>query len=106
MPFEDLMNENTKFDEKNLPEMDFSSFVIFLASMAQMNLGSIPNPETGKTGVNTVGAKQMIDILDIMKNKTKGNLTVGEDTLLDQVLFNLRMHYVRVMEEQKNAGGK
>lgn len=86
--------------------MDFSSFIIFLATTAQMNLGSIPHPETGKTDVNTVAAKQMIDILVMLKDKTKGNLTAGEETLQEQVLFNLRTHYVRVLENEKKSGGK
>jgi len=65
------------------PGIDFSSFVIFLATSAQMNLGSIPHPETGETTVDTFAAKQMTDILSILKDKTKGNLTEEESSLLD-----------------------
>lgn len=106
------MNEQRKRNDQDAvkkpgpEEIDFSSFVISLATTAQMNLGSIPHPETGKTEVNTVGAKQMIDILNMLQDKTKGNLTEEEGTLLDQVLFNLRMHYVRVVDEHKKSGGK
>jgi hypothetical protein len=48
----------------------------------------------------------MIDILAMLKEKTKGNLSKDEDALLEQVLFNLRMHYVRIVEEQKKSGRK
>ena len=48
-----------------------------------MNLGSIPHPETGETTVDTFAAKQMTDILSILKDKTKGNLTEEESSLLD-----------------------
>lgn len=91
-------------DGEHLPEMDFSSFIIFLATTAQMNLGSIPHPETGKTEVNTAAARQMIDILGMLQDKTRGNRSEEEDQLLEQVLFNLRMHHVRVSEEQKKSG--
>jgi hypothetical protein len=47
----------------------------------------------------------MIDILAILQEKTKGNLTESESALLEQVLFNLRIHYVRTVEGQKKSGG-
>jgi len=87
------------------PDLDFSSFVLSLATTAQVSLGSIPHPETGQTTRNLSAAKRMIDILGMLAGKTRGNLSEEEQTLLDQVLFNLRMHYVRVMEEQKKSGG-
>jgi hypothetical protein len=89
-----------------LPVIDFSSFVISLASTAQMGLGLIPHPETNLTVQDIPSAKHMIDILGILKEKTKGNLSKDEDTLLEQVLFNLRMHYIRTIEEQKKSGRK
>lgn len=88
-----------------LPEMDFSTFVISLASTAQMSLGAVPHPETNQTSVNLPAAKQMIDILALMQEKTKGNLSEQESSLLEQVLFNLRIHYVRTAEGQKKSGG-
>jgi len=88
-----------------LPEMDFASFVISLASTAQMSLGAVPHPETNQTMVNLPAAKQMIDILALMQEKTKGNLSAEESALLEQVLFNLRIHYVRTAEGQKKSGG-
>lgn len=82
-------------------ELDFSTFVISLATSVQMNLGAIPHPETDQTAQNIPAAKQMIDILALLKEKTKGNLSEQESALLDQVLYNLRIHYVRAVEGQK-----
>jgi hypothetical protein len=88
-----------------LPDLDFSSFIISLAGTAQMSLGLIPHPDSNLAAQNIPAAKQLIDILGILQRKTKGNLTREEETLLEQVLFNLRMHYVRVLESEKKAGG-
>ncbi len=86
-----------------LPEIDFAAFVLSLATSAQINLGSMPHPDTHQSSQNLPAAKQMIDILSILKEKTKGNLGKEEEKLLDQVLFNLRMHYVRVTEQRKSG---
>ena len=87
------------------PELDFAAFIISLATSAQISLGAIPHPETNQPARNFPAAKQMIDMLAMLKDKTRGNLSKDEDALLDQVLFNLRMHYVRTVEGQKKSGG-
>ena len=92
-------------EEQSAQELDFSTFVISLATSAQVGLGAVPHPETNQTVQNFPAAKQMIDILALLKEKTKGNLTEAESMLLDQVLYNLRIHYVRAMEGQKKSGG-
>lgn len=92
-------------DGRLAQEMDFATFVISLASTAQMSLGAVPHPETNQTAVNLPAAKQMIDILALLQEKTKGNLSEQEAALLEQVLFNLRIHYVRTAEGQKKSGG-
>lgn len=86
-------------------ETDFSTFVLSLATTAQMGLGAVPHPETNQTALNLPAAKQMIDILALLQGKTKGNLSEQESALLEQVLFNLRIHYVRTAEGQKKSGG-
>jgi len=86
-------------------DLDFSTFVISLASSAQVNLGAMPHPETNQTARNFPAAKQMIDILTMLQTKTKGNLTEAEAALVEQVLFSLRMHYVKAVEGQKKSGG-
>jgi len=86
-------------------DLDFSTFVLSLATSAQVGLGAVPHPETNKSAQNIPAAKQMIDILAILQEKTEGNLTESESALLEQVLFNLRIHYVRTVEGQKKSGG-
>jgi len=85
-----------------LPELDFSSFILSLAATAQVSLGAAPDPTTGKPGQqNLPAAKQMIDILGIVKDKTKGNLSTEEQGLLDNILYSLRIQYVRTVEGKK-----
>ena len=96
----------TEQQPKPIPELDFPSFVISLAGTAQMSLGLIPHPETNLIAQNIPAAKQMIDILGMLQEKTKGNLSKEEESLLDRILFNLRIHYVRTVEELKKTGGK
>jgi hypothetical protein len=95
---------NQGHDQTALPEVDFATFILSLATSAQISLGAIPHPETNESSVSIPGAKQMIDVLGMLKEKTKGNLSKEEENLIDQVLFNLRMHFVRVTEEQEKAG--
>ncbi len=92
-------------DQAPFPDVDFATFILSLATSAQISLGAIPHPETGKADLHIPAAKQMIDVIGMLKEKTKGNLTRDEETLLEQVLYNLRMHFVRVSEGQKRSGG-
>ena len=80
-------------------EINFSTFVLSLASSVQINMGLIPHPATRKPEVDLVSAKQTIDILGIMEEKTKGNLTKEEEQILKQVLFELRLQYVEVSKK-------
>ena len=75
--------------------IDFSSFVISLSSSVLISLGEIPNPETQETSTDTCFAKQTIQILEMLQEKTRGNLTDGERELIDSILFDLRFKYVQ-----------
>ena len=77
------------------PAISFIAFVLSLAHTAAVHFGDIPDPATGeKTQVNLPAAQQMIDILALLEEKTRGNLTAEERQLLDQMLFELRMRYI------------
>jgi hypothetical protein len=82
----------------NMPplELNFSTFVISLSTQVLAQLGELEDPVQGPTGVDLVGAKQLIDILGILKEKTKGNLDESEKALLDHCLYDLRMKYVEL----------
>ncbi len=77
-----------------LPEIDFGTFVMSLASSALVHLGEVHHPETGSAHENLALAKQTIDILGMLREKTRGNLTQEEAQLLDNLLYDLRMKYV------------
>jgi hypothetical protein len=75
--------------------MDFASFLISLGTQAFMHLGDIPNPQTQQRDKDLPAAKQMIDLLGILQVKTQGNLAPDEERLLQQLLLDLRLRYVR-----------
>jgi hypothetical protein len=75
--------------------VNFASFLISLGTQAFMHLGDIPNPVTQQREKDLPAAKQMIDLLGILEEKTKGNLVSDEERLLRQLLLDLRLRYVR-----------
>ncbi len=77
-----------------LPEIDFSTFVLSLSSSALVHLGEAPDPSTGKMDEQPYLAKQVIDILGMLQDKTKNGLTDEEQKLLCEMLYTLRMKYV------------
>jgi len=84
-----------------MPEIDFSSFVVSLSTQALMHLGEIANPLSGKAETDIAVAKQMIDILALLQEKTRGNLNSGEERLVEDILFDLRMKYVEAVKKKK-----
>lgn len=83
-----------------LPPMDFATFVMSLGSSAMVNLGRVPPPEGEQPRIDLSAAKQIIDILGILEEKTRGNLDDSETKLLTSLLYDLRVHYV---DAQKNT---
>jgi len=81
--------------EESLPEIDFSGFVLSLGTSAMFHFGDFPDPETKRAEKNLAAAKQITDILGMIKTKTEGNLDEKEKSLLDGLLYDLRMRYVR-----------
>jgi hypothetical protein len=79
-----------------LPEAHFHVFVSGLAAQALIHLGAAENPLTGKIERDPDQAKYVIDLLQVIKDKTRGNLDPQEEKLLDGVLYDLRMRYVEV----------
>jgi Domain of unknown function (DUF1844) len=87
-------------EQEALPEINFSAFVISLSTQALMHLGEIANPMTGKVEIDVAVAKQMIDILAMLKDKTRGNLNASEERLMKDILFDLRMKYVEAVKKR------
>jgi hypothetical protein len=84
---------------EEIPTPTFSSLVLFLTTIASQHLGIVKNPLTNKVEKNLELAKYTIDSLNVLKEKTKGNLTEEETRLLNEVLSNLRLTYVREKEK-------
>jgi hypothetical protein len=76
----------------------FAQMVMQQSSLAMMLLGKTPHPETGQTIKDLEGAKLMIDQLEMLEEKTKGNLTQDEAGLLKQSLMALRMAFVEAVD--------
>ena len=81
-------------DEEGLPEARFDLFVSGLAMDALIALGDVPHPVTRKQAANLEHARYLIDVLGILEEKTKNNLTVDEAKLMKDALYQLRMRYM------------
>jgi hypothetical protein len=77
-----------------LPEIDFATFILSLGTSVLYHLGEVPGPEGQTAAANLPLAKQTIDILALLRDKTKGNLGQDEAQLLDSLLYDLRIKYV------------
>ncbi len=77
------------------PEVNFSSFIFSLGSTAFIHMGAIPDPNTGKTEKNLPMAKQTIDLLGLLREKTRNNLNAEEENLFEHLLYDLRMAYIK-----------
>lgn len=90
--------KNANKEERiELPPVEFTTFIGNLASTAFAYMGGIQDPETKKPIVQLDLAKHNIDIIEMLQEKTKGNLTSPEKNFLENMLYNLRMSYVRMI---------
>jgi hypothetical protein len=85
--------------QQTLPDIDFATFILSMGSSALVHLGEMPAPEgdgdgAGPIEINLPRAKQTIDLLALLLDKTKGNLDEAEDHLLRSLLYDLRIKYV------------
>ena len=76
------------------PEINFGSFIVSLATQAMIQLGDMKAPEGVEVPVDPLAARQTIDIIEMLKNKTKGNLEEQEESLIEEILHNLRMSFL------------
>ena len=78
-----------------LPKINFSTFIISLSASALVHLGVIEDPASGKKVKSLTMGKQTIDILSMLEEKTSGNLTKEEESMLKNILYDLRITYVK-----------
>ena len=94
---EDASTPEKPGETAQLPEINFATFIFSLNSSVLVHLGMIEDPATGKKEKNLPIAKQTIDILGMLDEKTKGNLSKDEENLLKNILHDLRLMYVKEM---------
>ena len=87
-------------DSAPLPEINFASFLFSLSTTAMYHFGDFPDPVTKESRRNLPAAKQTIDILSILKTKTEGNLEEDEKQLLEGILYELQMRFVKEMTKK------
>jgi Domain of unknown function (DUF1844) len=94
-PFED--------DGGALPPVDFHTFILSLGSSALLHLGELEHPDAGAPRKDLALAKQTIDILVMIEEKTKGNLTQAEEKLIESLLYDLRLRYVEASKDDPTS---
>ena len=86
---------------QQLPPVDFISYLANLVETGRLYLEGIPNPETEEVVINLPLVKHIIDTIEMLEEKTKGNLTAPEANFLSNTLYELRMNYIRVVSRQE-----
>lgn len=98
--FEKKNTEKQSTEHQQVPEVSFSNLVLMLATGTYTNLGLVPDPLTKKTKKDLAIAKNTIDLLDILKKKTKGNLEKEEEGFFLNILSDLKMKYVEIKKKE------
>jgi len=102
---QDTAPSETEEDETDAP-IDFGGFLVSLGTSCMVNLGHVEDPETGQTNsVNLPAAEQTIEILKLLKEKTRGNLEKDEKKLLESLLHDTQLAYREAREEQQQGDG-
>jgi hypothetical protein len=91
------IQENVQSQKENFdyPPINFTNFVLSLSTSALFHFGDFPDPATGSTQKDLSAAKQTIDMLDMINEKTKGNLDEQENNLIRGVMYELKMRYIK-----------
>ena len=96
---QEKQTDSSKEKETEPFQVDFSTFIMSLTSSAFYHLGDMPAPSTGKKEVNLPAVQQTIDMLIMLREKTKGNLKEDEKKLLEQLVYELQVKYVAKAKE-------
>jgi len=96
---QEKQTDSSKEKETEPFQVDFSTFIMSLTSSAFYHLGDMPDPSTGKKEVNLPAVQQTIDMLIMLREKTKGNLKEDENKLLEQLVYELQVKYVAKTKE-------
>lgn len=94
---EESPREEKPEQDASLPEITFPSLLLSLSTSALIQLGEIQDPVSKQTVKNLPLAKQTIDLIGMLKEKTKGNLTSDEEKLMENMLYELKLWYVKAV---------
>jgi hypothetical protein len=83
------------------PGITFTAFVMSLATTAAVHFGDLADPVTGTSRADLPAASQMIEIMGMLQEKTRGNLTPDESQLIESLLYELRMRFVEASQGEK-----
>ena len=97
-----MAEEDKKIDEKEISALRFIQYVSILTNAGMQQMGKIMNPVTGKMEKNLEAARATIDLLSMLKEKTKGNLSSSEEKVISNALANLQLNYA----DEVNRGEK
>ena len=100
------MSEDKKVTKNDIYKLLFINLVNMLASSAMQQLGKLVNPVTNETEVNLEGAQVTIDMIEMLKAKSEGNLDDDESRIITDLLSSLQMNYVQTANEEKEGGSK
>jgi len=92
---EEVSKTGTPEQDVPLPEINFINFLFSLSTSALIQLGEIEDPISNKIDKNLPLAKQTIDLIGMLREKTKGNLTPNEEKMMENILYDLRIRYVK-----------
>ena len=95
------MEDTTNQEDAQLPPVSFTTYLQDLVTTAHLYLEGFKDPETEQTIVNLGLVKRVIDTIEMLEEKTKGNLTAPESNFLANSLYELRMNYVRAINNQQ-----
>ena len=98
------MAEEKENESPGFPPLDFETLITEYSTTAMAYLGGMPDPETQEPIFNLQLAKRMIDTIDLLKEKTKGNLSTPESNFLENTLYSLKMTYVRAVQNSASTG--
>jgi hypothetical protein len=84
------------------PSVSFAHFILSLGTTAAVHFGDLPDPSTGEVGeTNLLAASQMIELIAMLQEKTRGNLEPAESKLLEDLLYDLRMRFVQAQQQPR-----
>ncbi len=92
---ESRAEDQTESKGHEFPPIDFASFIISLSTSVLIYLGEIPDPLSNEKKEDLISAKQTIDLISLLKEKTKGNLTQQEEEFMENILYDLKMRFVK-----------